>query len=173
MDVGSITLGSVQTAAKHVHTTKSGVEYIHAYGRSQKMFKDRIGTITPDELISEQAKTIKDQQELIATLRKMLDFNSKQQKELEYIASYYKVSHQVGKTIEECAELIKALAESEADSIVEEMADVENMIAQLKFLFGVDTARIRNQKIERQLERIMEEKKKLYINEGIKKTIAK
>ncbi len=153
------------TVVNHVHTTRSGVEYIDVYGRSQKiMLNSKNETITPDELISEQARIIKNQQDQISSLRRMTESTLKQQKELEYIASYYKASHQVGKTVEELAELIKALAKGEAENIVEEMADVENMIAQLKFLFGVDTTHIRNQKIERQINRILEEKKKKYTN---------
>ena len=121
------------------------------------MLNSKNETITPDELISEQARIIKNQQDQIDSFKR-------HQQGLEYIASYYKASHQVGKTVEELAELIKALVKGEAENIVEEMADVENMIAQLKFLFGVDTTHIRNQKIERQINRILEEKKKKYTN---------
>ena len=58
---------------------------------------------------------------------------------------------QVGQTIEECAELIVALqkhinrepSQKTADGIVDEMADVEMMLAQLRYMFGVDDAAFR------------------------------
>ena len=79
---------------------------------------------------------------------------------------------QVKMAIEECAELIKALAKydrnnngSTIDEILEEMADVEIMIEQLKIIFNYkysnDTVdkfkEIKRQKLERLEKLVMEE----------------
>lgn len=46
---------------------------------------------------------------------------------------------QIAKTVEECAELIVAIAKNEnVDDILEEMADVEIMLEQMKLIFNYD-----------------------------------
>jgi phosphoribosyl-ATP pyrophosphohydrolase len=49
---------------------------------------------------------------------------------------HYGIDSQIDKAKEELAELIVALCKGDTDSIQEEMADVEIMLAQLKIMFG-------------------------------------
>lgn len=80
---------------------------------------------------------------------------------LSEIAKHYGEEHQQQKAIEECAELILAICKNKdrvgsVDDVVDEIADVEIMLNQLKILFGCFCAvedRIEF-KIDRQLERI-------------------
>ena len=82
------------------------------------------------------------------------------------IARHYGKEPQMGVAQEECAELIQAISKvrrkgetvETLDNLVEEIADVSIMCAQLEELFGVRaSAALRmHQKLDRQLERIAE-----------------
>ena len=82
------------------------------------------------------------------------------------IADYYGKEPQMGVAQEECAELIQAISKvrrkgetvETLDNLVEEIADVSIMCAQLEELFGVraSVAWHMHQKLDRQLERIAE-----------------
>ena len=82
------------------------------------------------------------------------------------IARHYGKEPQMGVAQEECAELIQALSKIRRKgetvkalaNLIEEIADVNIMCAQLEELFGVraSVALRMHQKLDRQLERIME-----------------
>ena len=82
------------------------------------------------------------------------------------IARHYGKEPQMGVAQEECAELIQAISKvrrkgetvETLDNLVEEIADVSIMCAQLEELFGVraSVALRMHQKLDRQLERIAE-----------------
>ena len=82
------------------------------------------------------------------------------------IARHYGKEPQMGVTQEECAELIQAISKvrrkgetvETLNNLVEEIADVNIMCAQLEELFGVraSVAWHMHQKLDRQLERIAE-----------------
>ena len=82
---------------------------------------------------------------------------------LQYIIDTYGTSSQVDMAIEECSELQKALlkhrrkpGEEAREAIIDEIADVEIMLNQLKLIFSCtkDVSERVDYKIERQLERI-------------------
>lgn len=84
------------------------------------------------------------------------------EKLIKIIRHYSKYS-QISKAVEELIELsellIKAVNKLEInmDSLYEEMADVEIMLAQLKIIYGINDEVLRNykeQKIDRTLKRI-------------------
>ena len=68
---------------------------------------------------------------------------------------------QAGQTIEECAELIVALqkhinrtpAPESVENILDEMADVEMMLAQMRLVFGIDDNTFRR-RIEEKFEKL-------------------
>ena len=82
------------------------------------------------------------------------------------IARHYGKEPQMGVAQEECAELIQAISKirrkgetvETLDNLVEEIADVSIMCAQLEELFGVraSVALRMHQKLNRQMKRIME-----------------
>ena len=82
------------------------------------------------------------------------------------IARHYGKEPQIGVAQEECAELIQALSKirrkgetvKALNNLIEEIADVNIMCAQLEELFGVraSVALRMHQKLDRQLKRIME-----------------
>ena len=86
---------------------------------------------------------------------------------LKQIADHYGLYDQLSMLQEECAELIQAASKykrrkliDDYQHIVEEIADVEIMIAQVKYLlkmpdYHVDC--VKDEKIKRQLERIQNE----------------
>lgn len=84
--------------------------------------------------------------------------------DIKCIADHYGLSAQTGKTIEELAELIQVLARndfSESDRnmsrFVEELADVEIMLEQMKYLLSIPEAElksIKNYKIMRTIAAI-------------------
>ena len=90
-------------------------------------------------------------------------------KRLIKIAEYYGLASQSNILQEECAELIQAVSKyrrkSEPDvfdkmHIEEEIADVEIMITQIKYLMKIsnsDIKAIKDSKLERQLERMKNE----------------
>lgn len=79
--------------------------------------------------------------------------------DLKYIANHYGLEHQLGKCKEELGELIQAIDSLDEKAIVEEIADVEIMTAQLKQLMCADRVvdLYKDYKIARQLRRIAEE----------------
>lgn len=70
---------------------------------------------------------------------------------------YYGATAQMLKAIEECGELIVALAKEDWGNIPEEIADVRIMLDQIEIILGVDTWRIRQRKLERLSERMQTE----------------
>ena len=67
--------------------------------------------------------------------------------DIKSIADHYGLSHQTAKLIEELAELIQALAKDEfaesdkgMEHVVEEIADVEIMLEQIKYLLCIHEA---------------------------------
>lgn len=78
--------------------------------------------------------------------------------DLKYIADHYGLEHQLGKCKEELGELIKAIDSLDERAIVEEIADVEIMTEQLKYLMRTEPSVdiYKDYKIARQLRRIAE-----------------
>lgn len=87
------------------------------------------------------------------------------EEKIKFIANRYGLYPQLGKLNEECNELaiecIKSINKGEVTrDIVQEIADVEIMIAQIKYLANLDEALIegaKTYKINRQLMRIQKE----------------
>lgn len=93
---------------------------------------------------------------------------------LEQIAKHYGAEHQIVKAAEELSEAATAAIRYSAAlreddridrymNLIEELADAEVMIAQLKILFpNLETAmaHVRSAKVTRQLERIKKEEEK-------------
>lgn len=80
--------------------------------------------------------------------------------DLKFIANHYGLKHQLGKCKEELGELIEALGGSSDTHLAEEIADVEIMISQIKYLRNIPTKRVdfvKKYKIQRQLSRIAKE----------------
>lgn len=78
--------------------------------------------------------------------------------EIQAIAEYYGVTSQQNKTIEEMAELIQALIKGDREAVIEELADVKIMIAQLEYFIGPEKVKpVVNYKLARQVRRIAEE----------------
>lgn len=79
--------------------------------------------------------------------------------DLKYIADHYGLEHQLGKCKEELGELIEAIASTNDEAIIEEIADVEIMIDQVKHLMCASkiVELYRSYKISRQLTRIAKE----------------
>ena len=82
---------------------------------------------------------------------------------LKKIIVHYGAYNQVNKTVEELIELSEVLIKDvnkgtiDKDSLYEEMADVEIMLAQLKIIYNMDPEGLQQEidrKIERTLERI-------------------
>jgi len=91
---------------------------------------------------------------------------------LKQIADHYGLDNQLEKLQEELKELDEAVSEYQLDRkklthLLEEIADVENMVDQIKYLVrktelvtvNVIVESCREEKIERQLERIEKEKR--------------
>lgn len=78
--------------------------------------------------------------------------------DLKYIADHYGLENQLGKCKEELNELIKAIDSLDEKAIVEEIADVEVMTEQLKYLMRTEPSVdiYKDYKIARQLRRIAE-----------------
>ena len=80
--------------------------------------------------------------------------------DLKYIADHYGLEGQTKKCEEELNELIEALGGSSNTHVVEEIADVEIMISQIKYLRDIPDEQvdvIKKYKIQRQLQRIENE----------------
>jgi len=67
---------------------------------------------------------------------------------------HYGLEAQMTKAIEECGELIVAIAKGDLPNIAEEVADVRIMLDQVEIMLGLDTGMIRQGKLERLSERI-------------------
>ena len=83
---------------------------------------------------------------------------------IEEIAEHYGIEAQLCQATEELAELIVAINKyrrtGNIDNVIEEVADVEIMLSQLKYLLNISTSKIeeiKTNKIERQIERITKE----------------
>ena len=76
---------------------------------------------------------------------------------IRYIADYYGKEAQSKKLIEELAELIRAMVREDNTNIMEEIADVEIMLAQIKYLYAQVYDDIINYKLDRQIGRIEQE----------------
>lgn len=79
--------------------------------------------------------------------------------DLMNIANHYGLKHQLVKCKEELGELIQAIDSLDEKAIVEEIADVEIMTEQLKYLMrtGPSVEIYKDYKIARQLRRITRE----------------
>ena len=78
-------------------------------------------------------------------------------KDLKYIADHYGLEHQLGKCKEELGELIEAIDSLDERAIIEEVADVEIMLSQIKYLRDIPDEQVdvvKKYKIQRQLRRI-------------------
>lgn len=78
-------------------------------------------------------------------------------KDLKYIADHYGLEHQLEKCKEELGELIEAIDSLDGRAIIEEVADVEIMLSQIKYLRDIPDEQvdvIKKYKIQRQLQRI-------------------
>lgn len=75
------------------------------------------------------------------------------------IADHYGYDHQRLKLIEECGELVQALAKNETPKIIEEMADVANVMIQMVYLMGAGKPmdQIMGDKVKRQIERMVDD----------------
>lgn len=84
------------------------------------------------------------------------------EEDIKKIADYYGLNHQKIKLIEEMAELTQAICKGRDLSIIDEIADVEIVLKQVKYLMGInpDVEAQRIFKINRQLKRIENENKK-------------
>lgn len=85
---------------------------------------------------------------------------------IKLIASYYGKEPQLRMLAEECSELAKEALKAirskgdNREALIEEMADVEIMLAQIKYLGKIeqsDIDEVKAYKLDRQLERIQKE----------------
>jgi len=53
------------------------------------------------------------------------------------IVKHFGVEHQKNKAIEELSELIRAISRNDRDNVIEEIADVEIVINQLKYIYKI------------------------------------
>ena len=82
--------------------------------------------------------------------------------QLEEIIKYFGKEKQIIKCVEELSELQKELCKSvngkgNLDNIIEEIADVEIMLKQIKIILKIkcdDIEKVKNEKIERTLKKI-------------------
>jgi len=93
----------------------------------------------------------------------------KKEKEIMQIAEHYGYKHQKKILVEELSELIQAVIKVDRaegsltdilknyDNLIEEIADVEIMVFQIKHLLAINTDEIVEKKVERQIERIKHE----------------
>ena len=78
---------------------------------------------------------------------------------MKYIADHYGKEHQLEKCKEELNELIEAIDSRDEESVKEEIADVEIMINQVKYLMCAErlVELYKDYKTQRQLARIAKE----------------
>lgn len=67
---------------------------------------------------------------------------------------YFGIDAQMTKAIEECGELIVAIAKGDFPNTAEEVADVGIMLDQIEIMMGLDIGLIRERKLERLSQRI-------------------
>jgi len=89
-----------------------------------------------------------------------IEFSESQIETMQTALDKWGMNAQVGQTIEECAELIVVLQKyinrterPEVGKIVDEIADVEMMLAQMRLALGVDDETIK-EKIKQKFERL-------------------
>ena len=83
-----------------------------------------------------------------------------EEKLLEIIA-FYGYDKQKLKAIEEMSELTKAICKDDRENIIEELADVKIMIAQLMLIYNIDVEevfKVMDAKVERTMNRIERQK---------------
>lgn len=83
-----------------------------------------------------------------------------EEKLLEIIA-FYGNEKQKLKAIEEMSELTKAICKDDRENIIEELADVKIMIAQLMLIYNIDVEevfKVMDAKVERTMNRIERQK---------------
>lgn len=75
---------------------------------------------------------------------------------LEKIINHYGYNHQKIKLVEECSELIRAIATEDEQNMLEEMADVSVVIDEITYHFPLvreEFEKIRSFKVNRTIER--------------------
>ena len=90
-----------------------------------------------------------------------LEFTENEIKLMQTALDRWGLNAQVGQTVEECAELIVALQKyvnrspqpESVDNILDEIADVEMMLAQMRLVFGIDDDMLR-ERIKYKFERL-------------------
>jgi len=90
-----------------------------------------------------------------------VEFNEIEIKTMQTALDQWGIAAQVGQTVEECAELIVALQKyinrtpslDALENIIDEIADVEMMLAQMRLVFGIDDDTIRK-RIEYKFEKL-------------------
>ena len=86
--------------------------------------------------------------------------------EVQNIAKHYGLINQLHQTQEECGELVQAISKyfrnKDIAGVIEEIADIEIMTSQIKYLMKIEQAVVdmKTFKLERQLGRIEDEKTK-------------
>jgi hypothetical protein len=91
-----------------------------------------------------------------------VEFTENEIKIMQAALDQWGFNAQVGQTIEECAELIVVLQKyinrterPKADEILDEIADVEMMLAQMRLVLGIDDNALRS-RIEYKFERLVQ-----------------
>ena len=90
-----------------------------------------------------------------------VQFTENEIKTMQTALDQWGVNAQVGQTVEECAELIVALQKyinrtpqpGMVENILDEIADVEMMLAQMRLVLGIDDNTLR-ERIEYKFERL-------------------
>jgi len=88
-----------------------------------------------------------------------VQFTNDEIKTMQTALDLWGLNAQVGQTVEECAELIVALQKyinrteqpGTIENILDEIADVEMMLAQMRLILGIDDATLRK-RIEQKFE---------------------
>ena len=97
-----------------------------------------------------------------------VEFTENEIKIMQIALDQWELAAQVGQTVEECAELIVALQKyinrtpqpDTLENIIDEIADVEMMLAQMRLVFGIDDDVLRK-RIEYKFEKLNQ-----YLNNG-------
>ena len=90
-----------------------------------------------------------------------VEFNESEVRTMQQALDQWGTGAQVGQTIEECAELIVALQKyinrtpkaETVDNLIDEIADVEMMLAQMRIVLGVDDDTLRK-RMEQKFKRL-------------------
>jgi NTP pyrophosphatase (non-canonical NTP hydrolase) len=90
-----------------------------------------------------------------------VQFNDAEVKTMQAALDQWGINAQVGQTVEECAELIVALQKyinrtpqpGMIENILDEIADVEMMLAQMRLVLGIDDDALRK-RIEYKFEKL-------------------